>query len=209
MADKHSNLMEPASWTQVPYPVLSSYDTYEGTIGKAAHVGGGHNSVVLDEYGNLALVYHARPYPDPHAGMDGAGGLFDPCRHTVVKSVNVAYDGTLVFNMSAEEELDPQYKNVTATIRVTGTQIKPNPDPIPTKPVRVKKIKLNKTKLVLGVKDEFALKATVTPKNAAKKKVSWKSSSRRIATVTSKGVVKGKKKWQESEGCNHRKEIVS
>lgn len=192
MADKNSNLMDASSWTQVPYPALSSYDTYEGNIGGTAHVGGGHNSVVLDEYGNLALIYHARPYPDPHAGMDGVGGLFDPCRHTVVKSVNVAYDGTLVFNMSAEEELNPQYRNVTATIRVTGTQAKPNPGP--QKPVRVSKIKLSKTKLTLGVKDEYALKATVTPKNAAKKKVSWKSGSRKIATVTSKGVVKGKRK---------------
>lgn len=194
MADKESNLMDPASWTQVPYPLLSSYDTYEGNIGGAAHVGGGHNSIVLDEYGNLALVYHARPYPDPHDGMGGAGGLFDPCRHTVVKSVNVAYDGTLVFNMSAEEELNPQYKQVTATVEVTGTEVKPNPGPDPQQPVRVKKVKLNKTKLLLGVKDEFALKATVTPTNSSKNKVSWKSSSRRIATVTSNGVVKGRKK---------------
>ncbi len=118
MADKGSDLMDPASWTHVTYPLLSSYDTDEGEIGGAAHVGGGHNSVVLDEYGNLALVYHARPYPDPHTGQSGAGGLFDPCRHTVVKSINVAADGTLLFNMTAEEELNPDYKTITATITI-------------------------------------------------------------------------------------------
>ncbi len=190
MADKDSNLMDASSWTQVPYPVMSSYDTYEGKIGGTPHVGGGHNSVVLDEYGNLALIYHARPYPDPHAGTSGAGGLFDPCRHTVVKSVNVAYDGTLVFHMTAEEELDPQYRNVTATIQVTAEQNSQNPQD----PIRVEKIKLNKAKLALGVKDEFTLKAAITPKSLAGTKVEWKSSDKRIVTVSKKGLVKGKKK---------------
>lgn len=111
--------MNPDSWTNLNYPVLSSYDTADGSIGGGQHVGGGHNSVVQDEYGNLALVYHARPYPDPHAGKPGVGGLFDPCRHTVVKSINVAYDGTLIFNMTAEEELDPAYKNIKAVVHIS------------------------------------------------------------------------------------------
>lgn len=118
MADKGSDLMDPDSWINIPYPLLSSYDTYEGEIGGGAHVGGGHNSIVLDEYGNLALVYHARPYPDPHAGQSGAGGLFDPCRHTVVKSIHVAADGALIFNMTAEEELDPNFRTVTAVVKI-------------------------------------------------------------------------------------------
>ena len=126
MADKGSDIMDPASWTHVTYPALSSYDTYEGNIGGAAHAGGGHNSIVLDEYGNLALIYHARPYPDPHTGQSGSGGLFDPCRHTVVKSVNVAADGTLLFNMTAEEELNPKYKTVTATVTIKKDSEQPD-----------------------------------------------------------------------------------
>lgn len=122
MADKGSDLMNPDSWTNLNYPVLSSYDTADGSIGGGQHVGGGHNSVVLDEYGNLALLYHARPYPDPHAGKPGVGGLFDPCRHTVVKSINVAYDGTLIFNMTAEEELDPAYKNIKAVVHISAKE---------------------------------------------------------------------------------------
>lgn len=120
MADKGSDLLNPANWTNVMYPLLSSYDTYEGQIGGHPHVGGGHNSIVRDEYGNLALVYHARPYPDPHAGQIGAGGLFDPCRNTAIKSVNVVADGTLIFNMTAEEELNPKYKTITATVEIAA-----------------------------------------------------------------------------------------
>ncbi len=181
MADKGSDLMNPASWTQIPYPVLSSYDTYQGNIGGGAHVGG-HNSIVLDEYGNLALVYHARPYPDPHEGMSGAGGLFDPCRHTVVKSVNVAYDGTLVFNMTAEEELAAENKTVTATITVTG-------EGEPPVDIAVASVSLNKTSLTLEVKKSQTLKATVLPSNAANKKLTWKSDNEKVAKVDQSGKV--------------------
>lgn len=182
MADKGSDLMDPASWTQLPYPALSSYDTYEGQIGGGAHVGGGHNSIVLDEYGNLALVYHARPYPDPHEGMSGAGGLFDPCRHTVVKSINVAYDGTLIFNMTAEEELASSNKTVTATVTITGSQEPPADK-------QVEKVTLNKTALTLTQGKSAALKATVTPSDAKDKSLTWKSSNEKVAKVSQSGKV--------------------
>ncbi len=186
MADKGSNLMDPASWTHLPYPVLSSYDTYKGQIGGGAHVGGGHNSIVLDEYGNLALVYHARPYPDPHEGMAGAGGLFDPCRHTVVKSINVAYDGSLVFHMTAEEELAPANRTVTATVTVTGNQ-EPPAD------VAVTKVALDKTAITLTQGKSYTLKAAITPANATNKTLSWKSSNVKVAKVSQSGKVTAQK----------------
>lgn len=55
----------------------------------------------------------------------------------------------------------------------------------------VTSIKLKATKKTIYNGKSFTLKATVNPKNAAYKAVTYKSSNRKIATVTSKGVVKG------------------
>lgn len=55
----------------------------------------------------------------------------------------------------------------------------------------VTSIKLNATKKTIYNGKSFTLKATVNPKNAANKAVTYKSSNTRIATVTAKGVVKG------------------
>lgn len=55
----------------------------------------------------------------------------------------------------------------------------------------VTSIKLNAAKKTIYNGKSFVLKATVNPKNAAYKAVTYKSSNRKIATVTSKGVVKG------------------
>ena len=55
----------------------------------------------------------------------------------------------------------------------------------------VTSIKLNATKKTIYNGKSFTLKATVNPKNAANKAVTYKSSNKKIATVTSKGVVKG------------------
>lgn len=55
----------------------------------------------------------------------------------------------------------------------------------------VTSIKLNAAKKTIYNGKAFTLKATVNPKNAANKAVTYKSSNRKIATVTAKGVVKG------------------
>ena len=54
----------------------------------------------------------------------------------------------------------------------------------------VKKIKLNKKTAKLKPGDSLKLKATVTPANAANKKVKWESDNPDVATVSKKGVVK-------------------
>ena len=59
--------------------------------------------------------------------------------------------------------------------------------------IPVTKVTLNKTKLTLGAKEKFTLKATITPRNAANKTVKWTSSKKSVATVSSKGVVTAKK----------------
>ena len=60
------------------------------------------------------------------------------------------------------------------------------------KKIKVKKIKLNKTRYTLYKGKSFTLKATVTPKNATNKKIKWTSSKTRVATVNSKGKVTAK-----------------
>ncbi len=59
--------------------------------------------------------------------------------------------------------------------------------------IPVTKVTLNKTKLTLGAKEKFTLKATIAPKNATNKTVKWISSKKSVATVSSKGVVTAKK----------------
>ncbi len=49
--------------------------------------------------------------------------------------------------------------------------------------IAVKKVKLNSTKITLGVRESFTLKATVSPSNATNKKVTWKSSKEKVVKV--------------------------
>ncbi|MBO4797238.1 MAG: Ig-like domain-containing protein, partial [Candidatus Methanomethylophilaceae archaeon] len=61
-------------------------------------------------------------------------------------------------------------------------------------PVKVTGVSLDKTKVTINVGDTVKLTATVTPSDAANKKVSWSTSDSKIVTVsdgTVKGVSKG------------------
>ena len=58
--------------------------------------------------------------------------------------------------------------------------------------VAVKSVSLNKGNITINVGDTYQLKATIKPKNATNKKVTWKSSNKKIVTVTKKGKIKGK-----------------
>lgn len=75
----------------------------------------------------------------------------------------------------------------------------PEPTPVPTaapteKPVvKVKSVKLNKSKITIYVKKSFQLKATVSPKNAVNKKVTWTTSNKKVAKVNKSGKVTGVK----------------
>ncbi|MGA7148222.1 MAG: LamG-like jellyroll fold domain-containing protein [Microbacterium sp.] len=112
---KDADLANPASWTHVPSPVLSTNDTFTGRIGGHGHAGTGHNSFAVDEGGNLVLAYHARPYPEQHTG-NAAGGLFDPDRNSWFKAVNVRANGMLDLSLSSEQEVASV--NRTVTVRV-------------------------------------------------------------------------------------------
>ena len=62
------------------------------------------------------------------------------------------------------------------------------------KKIAVKKVTLNKDKITVKKGKTKTLKATISPQNAADKKLTWSSSNKKVATVSKKGVVKGKKK---------------
>ena len=72
-------------------------------------------------------------------------------------------------------------KKVKATCKVTVKQA-------------VTKVKLSNSKATLATGKKLTLKATVSPKKAANKKVTWKSSNTKVATVSKKGVVTAKSK---------------
>ncbi len=67
-------------------------------------------------------------------------------------------------------------------------------DPTPPAKKPVSKVSLNKTKLTLGVKEKFTLKASITPKDATEQKVVWTLSKKNIVSISSKGVVTAKRK---------------
>ncbi|WP_026449253.1 family 43 glycosylhydrolase [Actinopolyspora mortivallis] len=82
-ADAEANLLDPASWTKSPQPLL---ETNEAN----SRYGPGHNSFTVAEDGETdVLVYHARSYRE----IDG-DPLYDPNRHTRVQKLNWYPDGT-------------------------------------------------------------------------------------------------------------------
>jgi len=61
------------------------------------------------------------------------------------------------------------------------------------KAVKVSNIRLNKYKATIRVGKTIKLKATIYPKNATNKKITWKSNKKSVATVK-KGIVRAKAK---------------
>ena len=112
-ADIDSDLMNVSSWTKTSVPVLETSDL-EGVSGP------GHNSFVVDEYGSLLIVYHARPasHSTGDCGTYNKDPLYDPCRHTRIKQVLFAPDGTPVLDVDPDNEILPEYSSITATVYV-------------------------------------------------------------------------------------------
>ncbi len=88
-ADKNSDLMDLNNWTKCPTPALQTADL----VGEA---GPGHNSFVVDENGDLLLVYHARPtsHFEKNCGTYCDEPLYDPCRHARIRFVRFDENGT-------------------------------------------------------------------------------------------------------------------
>ena len=76
--------------------------------------------------------------------------------------------------------------------------VTPTPAPKPTQPVKknvkVSKVSLSAKNIYLQYGKKITVGASIEPKNATDKKLTWKSSKTSIATVSSKGVITAKKK---------------
>lgn len=105
-ADQNADLLDKSSWIKSKYPLLASSDLI-------AQNGPGHNSFTYDEYGNPLIIYHARTPGEP-----GDGFLFDPGRHARIKSVNFNVKGYPILNMTEDEELNPEFKNIEIKVIV-------------------------------------------------------------------------------------------
>ena len=89
VADKDADLLDVNNWKKDPVPALQTEDLVD-------QAGPGHNSFVVDESGDLLIVYHARPFShfEKNCGTYCDEPLYDPCRHARIKRVNFDEKGT-------------------------------------------------------------------------------------------------------------------
>jgi GH43 family beta-xylosidase len=97
VADQNANLLDPKSW-------INSSQAWMNNGSPISNPGPGHNSLIRDEYGDAFNIYHS--------------GLRGHERQTSVCPVHIRFDGTPLIDMTQEEEVAPQNKRVTMTIRV-------------------------------------------------------------------------------------------
>jgi len=193
-ADVTSDLMNPASWTKLQIPLFTTADlttTLKDTVLEdrngeyEGQMGPGHSNFTIDENGNPVLVYHARDWSEHYATGSNKYGLSDPGRHAYVKSIHFGADGMPIFNMTPEQILSDELRNVTMKVTVKGPETPapvatPEPQqPVVTPPAGVeekvgaevtvgklkyviKKVGKNKKVTLVGVKSK-KIKAAVIP----------------------------------------------
>lgn len=110
-ADADSDLLDPASWTKTPYPVMAS-SRANGQFGP------GHNSFTVSEDGvQDLLVYHARQKETFISSSYEP--LYDAGRHARVQRLYWNSDGTPNFGVpAADGEAAPMTMEITATVNI-------------------------------------------------------------------------------------------
>lgn len=93
------DLLNPDNWKKSGAPVLTFYSV-------KGEYGPGHNSFFTDPEGNLMIAYHAEDAITHHV------------RCTGIRRVHFNIDGKPVFDMSAERDLTPGFREVYATVIV-------------------------------------------------------------------------------------------
>ncbi|GAA5520027.1 hypothetical protein Lsed01_02488 [Demequina sediminis] len=101
-AGEGADLTDPATWTRLGHPIQKS-----GPFNGEMQLGTGHGMWSEDEDGNLLYVFHART---DRKGLTG--------RDMFVRRVHFATDGMPVLDMETEEELLPELRDVSVTVRV-------------------------------------------------------------------------------------------
>lgn len=129
-ADLDSDLMNADNWTKWQTSLFNTADItvtekdtvledgngeYTGTMGP------GHSNFTVDENGNPLLVYHARDWSESYATGGNKYGLSDPGRHCYVKCIHFGSDGFPILNMTSEQILSENLRNVTMTIKVVDS----------------------------------------------------------------------------------------
>ncbi len=98
-AREEDDLLQVSNWKKRSTPVLSHFSV-EGEYGP------GHNSFFAAEDGNLMIAYHAEEGSDLHERCDG------------IRRVHFNVSGEPVFDMTAEEDLNPALTEVELDVVV-------------------------------------------------------------------------------------------
>ena len=114
--NENTNFLDVNAWTKYNYPILTG-------LSVKGYNGPGHNSYVVDEDGNLINVFHARD----------DRGRFQ--RDTFLRIVHFGVDGAPILDMTEENEILPENKNVTMTVKVVK-EIEPEPVELPYEDVK-------------------------------------------------------------------------
>ncbi len=98
-ANASDDLTDVSIWTKRGTPVVSFYSV-------KGEYGPGHNSFYMDEDGNLMIAYH------------GELGLEEYLRCDGIRRIHFGKDGEPIFDMSADEDLDENLREVEFSVVV-------------------------------------------------------------------------------------------
>ncbi len=124
-------------------------------------------------------------------------------RIEITSSTSVSGGNLLDTTTLDKDKKSPSMKGEVAInhISITGVKTVAASSSTSTASYKVKKVKLNKKKMVIKKNKSKKLKVTVkvspntkANRKAAKKKLKWRSSNKKVATVTGSGKIKAKKK---------------
>jgi len=85
---------------------------------------------------------------------------------------------------AADAEVSPQWKTITISESLAAKKTDAS-----TKEVKVTSVKVSESEITLKKGETYTIKATISPKDASNKKVTYSSSDRNIVKVSSKGVI--------------------